>query len=415
VKIFADDKNLLHIFFLILPISFLIGQTAVTINIVSLSIFGVYFFLKNKFIFKNSTILKGLFIFYIYLLFNTIFSIDFENSIIRNLGFIRFIFLFIALNYLFFESKKINQSLIFWLIIFLIVMCDVFIEFIFGQNIFGWGNVNEKHGTRIVSFFKDEPIVGSFLLGFFFIILSNFLEIKKKNTLKFFFIISFFFVMLITGERSNTIKLILGLMFFLLIIEHINLKKKIIIISFISLVVLIVMLSSEYIRNRYVGQLYNQINSYEKIISLKKTNDYFRIYTSGYEVFKKYKYFGAGNKNYRTETCNTGSKNLSKKYFCTTHPHQIYFELLAEHGLIGTVFILIFFSLFLIKIFKLILKNESNLIQAGSFIFIFLSFLPFLPSGSFFSNLNLSLFWINFSIMFASNRKTNIFNNTNSV
>jgi hypothetical protein len=35
--------------------------------------------------------------------------------------------------------------------------------------------------------------------------------------------------------------------------------------------------------------------------------------------------------------------------------------------------------------------------------------LPLLPSGSFFSDFNSTLFWINLSIMYASNPDTNIF------
>ena len=38
-----------------------------------------------------------------------------------------------------------------------------------------------------------------------------------------------------------------------------------------------------------------------------------------------------------------------------------------------------------------------------------INFTPILPSGSFFSDFNITLFWINFSIMFACNKKTNIF------
>ena len=52
---------------------------------------------------------------------------------------------------------------------------------------------------------------------------------------------------------------------------------------------------------------------------------------------------------------------------------------------------------------------SRNYIQVGSFIFVLVNFTPFLPSGSFFSDFNITLFWINFSIMFACHKKTNIF------
>ena len=103
-------------------------------------------------------------------------------------------------------------------------------------------------------------------------------------------------------------------------------------------------------------------------------------------------------------------KNNEKNsnYFCITHPHQTYFELLAEHGILGTILILyiLFFSIF--KILRQMIMSK-NYIQIGSFIYILINFIPLLPSGSFFSDFNITLFMINFSLMYAIDKKTNIF------
>ena len=125
-------------------------------------------------------------------------------------------------------------------------------------------------------------------------------------------------------------------------------------------------------------------------------------------MFKNYPIFGVGNKNYRVETCNYPSKNLKFDYQCLTHPHQIYFELLSEHGLVGTILILSILFFLMFKILKIILLSR-NYIQIGAFVFVLINFTPLLPSGSFFSDFNATIFWINFSIMFACNKKTNIF------
>ena len=45
----------------------------------------------------------------------------------------------------------------------------------------------------------------------------------------------------------------------------------------------------------------------------------------------------------------------------------------------------------------------------GCVIFLTTSFIPFLPSGAFFADYNLTIFWINLSIMYSVNKKTNIF------
>ena len=93
-----------------------------------------------------------------------------------------------------------------------------------------------------------------------------------------------------------------------------------------------------------------------------KENIYIKHYKSGYAVFKKYPLFGVGNKNYRIET--RGENQYTKEnYIPDTHPHQIYFELLSEHGLIGTTIILslIFFLIFRNLKICIILKILYNL------------------------------------------------------
>ena len=134
------------------------------------------------------------------------------------------------------------------------------------------------------------------------------------------------------------------------------------------------------------------------------------MYKSGYQVFKNYPILGVGNKNYRIETCAENFKqNKSKEnYVCQTHPHQIYLEILSEHGLLGS---LIFLSLLFFLVFKYlnVIIFSKNDIQLGCLIYLIINFLPILPSGSFFGDFNSTLFWINLSLMYACNPKTNIF------
>ena len=112
-----------------------------------------------------------------------------------------------------------------------------------------------------------------------------------------------------------------------------------------------------------------------------------------------------GNKNYRVETC---ANEKNSNYICTTHPHHIYFEFLAEHGLLGSVILLfILFNLIFSKI-KIILDSK-NYLQLGCVIFLITTFTPFLPSGAFFADNNLTIFWINLSIMYSIEKKTNVY------
>ena len=98
----------------------------------------------------------------------------------------------------------------------------------------------------------------------------------------------------------------------------------------------------------------------------------------------------------------------NKNYVCNTHPHQIYFEFLSEHGLLGTLIILTIIFYLIFKNFKVMMRRK-NLIQIGCFSYLMTVFIPFLPGGSFFADFNSNFFWLNFSLYYASNYETNIF------
>jgi O-antigen ligase len=135
------------------------------------------------------------------------------------------------------------------------------------------------------------------------------------------------------------------------------------------------------------------------------------LYRSGIEVFKKYPYFGTGNKNYGFETCYGEKKKdlyLWPKITCSSHPHQIYFDFLAEHGFIGSIIILSIFFKLIFDLLKKISINRNKL-QFASFIYILIVFIPILPSGAFFSDYLLTLFFINFSLLFCVNKNSNLF------
>jgi len=117
-----------------------------------------------------------------YLIFNSLISIDFDIGFYRNFGFIRYILLFLAINYFIKISNNLDKVFQFWTLIFLIVFFDIFYEFFNGQNILGFVSENKK---RIVSFFKDEQVVGAFINGFIFIIIGFlFQKFEEKKNIK---------------------------------------------------------------------------------------------------------------------------------------------------------------------------------------------------------------------------------------
>lgn len=418
-------NNLINNYFLflfsILPISILVGSAISLANLVLIDIsFIILCFTHKEWSWLNNKITKVLFIIYIYLIFNSLISIDPQNSIIRSVGFIRFIIFFVALNYI----LKENRNLIFikfWFLILLVVCFDVFFEHIVGVNIFGFGaaeidGVRVVNGKRIQSFFKDEAIVGAYLFGFSLIIIGylisksfKFEAVKNKSFIL--FLISFLFLMaiVVTGERSNFIRFSLCFIFILFyFFKNYSFLKKTIVLFMFLLSAFFVISKSENLNARYNDQLINQINSKEKIINFLEKSTYFKIYRSSIEVFKNYPIFGVGNKNYRKITCVKIKDKESPLYQCNTHSHQIYFELLSEHGIVGSC-ILIFLILFLIFRAHLRTYLMGNYLQFCCLTYLISNFIPILPSGSFFSDFNSNFFWINFSIFYACNLKTNIF------
>ncbi len=400
-------NNYFLILFILIPISLIVGPTISLINIILIDLsFLILIIYQKDFSFVKSEIFKYLLIFYLYLMLNSLMSFDKEIGMYRNLGFVRIIILLIAINYFFKDKKFFNKVLNFWILFILIVLLDVFFEAFTGKNVLGYG---ESYGRRVVSFFKDEPIVGGYLNAFYLILIGFLHENKSKKykNLILLFSIVLFAAIFFTGERSNSIKALFGIMLFYTFFRDYKLKYKLILTISSIVIILSIILNSNFLKQRYVGQIKPLLTD---------NQIYFKIYKSAYQMFKENIFFGVGNKNYRVISCskeniiNNNPKDM--KYRCGTHPHQIYFELLSEHGVVGTILILYIF--YKIIFFHLIFRfRELNYIQLGSGVYILLTFLPLIPSGSMFSDYLITILGINIGIFYASNRNFNIFLSSN--
>tara|TARA_Y100000590_G_scaffold126880_1_gene145119 strand:- start:1116 stop:2393 length:1278 start_codon:yes stop_codon:yes gene_type:complete len=416
-------QNYFFLLFLIIPISIIIGPAISLINILLIDLsFIIFIFYTKKFDIFNHLVVRTLIILYVYLIFNSFIALDFSLSASRNFGFFRFIVLFVSVNYFFYYFSKFDKILFFWFIIISIAVFDMYFEYYHGTNILGFGGIDVIYGNRIVSFFKDEPIMGGYIFGFFFIILGYLFkfyyhdENKVRKVLILLFSVLVITSIILTGERSNTLKAIFALILFYIFNKNFSIKQKIfsfLIFSFIvfSSVIYVVNIDpskkQSYFQNRYGSQFLSHFSSEEKREKFFKENIYMNIYRSGINVFKNYPVLGVGNKNYRVESCKLEVKN-NVYYLCQTHPHNIYIEFLAEHGLFGTIlFLSILFFLFF-RILKIIIISR-DFIQIGCFSYLITNFIPILPGGAFFGDFNSTIFWINFSLMYACNKKTNIF------
>jgi hypothetical protein len=305
----------------------------------------------------------------------------------------------------------------FYLIIIFFVVIDTWFQFFYEKDIFGYG-LPELKG-RLSGPFGKELIVGGFLsLVGVLTVLINFYQ-KKKLFLNNHFIFYFLFLVstiFISGERASIFILFLFLFFNLLFNKGI--KKKIILILFLAISVFFILinfssdlkwrmyghlysLSNPIIKNNQISEIqndeFNQLKS-EKfyknyIVALKSFKDtqWGAHWLTAIEISKDNLLFGSGIRTFRI-LCKQYDDidSLRKDSRCSTHPHNIYLEILSETGMIGFILILLFFFSFL-KTF-IIKSNNNNLTIAIGALILAVIF-PLKPTGAFFSSWYGSILW----------------------
>jgi len=400
ISVYTKKINLLILIFL--PLSLLIGSGVINSLVI---LFNILFILeiieKRKTNFFKDKIFYLLILIWIYLIVNAAIGIDFENSLNRSIGFIRFIILAFGINYYLNKNYDYFTSFIFkfWSLFFLIVSIDLIFESIFGFNL--TGNISPNHG-RLSSFLGEELKIGNYYFGFILITLSYLLHRYKKNNILFIFSIVFIIIALLIGERSNFLKILFITSLFLFFFQNKNYLKKIFILLVSLTLLFTIIFSNKNYKDRFWIMLLKPIveANLNPIVTLKMS-PYGAHYDTAVKIFNDNKLFGIGLKNFRIESGNPKYKN--KEFIFTgarqtTHPHQIHFEILSEIGLVGYLLFLLLFY-FSISSYIKSYKNSKNLFQLSSLLFIIATIIPFLPSGSFFTTYSATIFWINFGLL----------------
>lgn len=394
--------NFILLFFSLLPISFILGNAVLELNIILIIIFFLKEIFKDKkklYQFLQSKLFFILLILWAYLNLNSLFAISYEGSLRRSIFFFRYIFFIFALIYFLKSDTLRNKVINFWAIVLLIVSIDVFFEFYFGKNILGFESPMKSE--RIVSFFKDELIVGSYLSTFMFIVIGKFYYEEKKSLSIIIFLLLFISI-IITGERSIALKIILSVP---LIIFFVLDKPKLKILIFIlSIFLIFIAAGNKKISERYkntfkhVEKNFENQEIYNGILDTKYLNQFL----FSYEILKQNYLLGVGTKNYLI-AC-SGLKDTSKNELirkkvtnCYTHPHQFYYEFISEHGVLGTITILTLILMLFLKEKNIVMDRKKKRKLFIFKIYIIISLIPIIPTGSFFSSLQLFQFFINYS------------------
>ena len=382
----SSIKNLnpsLSFLVLFFPVSLILGPAIYELNAFLLIFF--FFFSKEKNLINNVKEFKLLFYFYLYLIFVSIFSTVIDESLNESVTFLRFILFSIAL--LFFIENDVHVINKFYKILSVIIILfffDSLFQYYFGTNILG---IKQQNPFRVSSFFTDELIMGGFFFKLFPLFIAIHYFVKRKFD-KYFYIYLFIFeiIIFLSGERAALI--LYNMLIFLLFIIFKELRKKILLIltGLIVLIVLFLFLDKNY-KQRYIFDTLQGLTIKQHNLSKNKiniiSNEHESHYRTAINIYKKNIFFGSGPKTFRVE-CKKPEYKFDQRS-CATHPHNYYIELLSETGIVGFLFLLLFY----IAIIYEIIKNHKSNNYEYLIILLGLSvmFFPLSPSGSFFNNL----------------------------
>ena len=278
-----------------------------------------------------------------YLFINSFLSTHPDISFIRFLSILRF-FVFVFILYLFFIDTNFEHNfLIFckWTcFIVLFVSVDLIFQFYLGKNLFLFSSPDNS-GLRFSGIFFDELIIGSYI-SYFFLFGSYYLEKKNLFALFPYFLITIFAI-IVSGEKKA---LIMSVMVFLIyFIFKLKNFKKIIIFSLIFAV----SISSIFILNKKTFKRYfDSGGSILRELGFNTKNEqnfggfletpHVKHFRSALIIWENNKFFGSGLKTFRFNCNNEKNVKILKNFYCSTHPHNLYFEILSELGLMGLVF-----------------------------------------------------------------------------
>ena len=350
----------------------------------------------------NNYFFKIFIIFCLILILSSLLSNNTLISLKTSLFYFRFGIFSLCFWYLLDESPNLVKYLFLSIIIcFSSLIVDGYIQYFFGENIFGIKLYNEY---RVSSFFGSELILGSYLARFFPLLFGIFiyLDQDKKNKLNLFFITIIFILseglIFLSGERLALFFMNLSAIFIIIMLKQYKLYR--LWTYLLSLLLIIILMNVfPHAKKRVIDQTlndfrgtYKQNNNFDNNLDNNLyifSKPHTHMYVTAYNMFLDNKMFGVGPRQFRNK-CQNYSVG---EYSCETHPHNTYLELLSEAGIFAFFVVSgVFCLLCFISIKHILLKfirGKKSLIsdfEVCLFSCVLISLWPFSPSGSFFNN-----------------------------
>jgi O-antigen ligase len=410
-----NNLSIVQLLFYAFPIFMLLASGYITAYATVLTIATLIFFYFNKIKIKLDFIDYLIFIFFLLSLTSTLLNIKILGYFIffKSILDLRFVlFFFIIRNLIKFNFVDIKILFLTTLVCTNFLSLDIIYQHISGQDLFG----NRPFDGRFNGIFEHEAIAGSYIQKFSLISLL-FIMISNLNN-KFIFLTIFINILGI-GILLSLDRMPFLIYLFSFIILIILLKKyRLLFISNLFIILLIFTLlfkNYEPIKKRYYS-LNNEINFSKIIYFFKKENnqnteaniknervligDYSKIYKSVYYLWLEKPIIGSGVKSFQIN-CNKLSIK-EKDLTCSTHPHNIYFEILINQGLLG----FLIFSLLIILLINNFIKvlfiqkyENEKIINIIFFAILIAELWPLRSYGSIFQTVNGTLFWFLISLI----------------
>jgi O-antigen ligase len=399
-KIYDNLVKINSFFLYIFPISIVTGPFIPNLIVTLTSFVSLFLIIYSKESkYFNNLFFKFFIIFSIYLIITSALNEKFHLNNISVYTYLRYSIFSIAIWHTLENNINFFRNFTkFVLFTVLLLFIDSIFQYFNGTNLLG---VQKSSYGKISSFFGRDVKLGAYLARiyiFAFMFIYLFLDKKLLNILYLnIFNLLFATIILLTGERTAFLLFILNFLLINFITKE-NFLNKTITILVVALVSLIVIINLKEVKARFIDHTFTQITE-----SNMNNSDYNffsteheKHYKISYKMFKDSKFFGQGPNSFRN-LCSQEKFRLSVNGDgCSTHPHNIYVQILGETGLIGLLFLLFAFFYIYSKLISGLLKirkiNKNFEKKIFFYVPIAVYLFPFMPTGNFFNS------WVNIMV-----------------
>jgi len=333
----------------------------------------------------------------LFLIISSIMSDNISLSFESSLFYFRFgLFTLAIWNVIEMNKAFLDRFSIAFIVTFIVILIDGYFKFFLSLNT----SDSDYHYIRLTSLLGDRLILGSYLsrlLPFFFaLIIYRFSGSKLYLISSFLILICTDLLIYLSGERTSFFLLLLSTILIISLVKKYKIYR-LLAFTVSLLIILIFTLKYDSVNDRMIKSTIIET----KILTenpVAFTEGHTAMFNTAFEIFKYNPIIGVGPKLYR-EACKNPLYNKNKDSInkaintCNTHPHNTYFQLLSETGIIGilplTFMLFLLIYLFFRQIVGGLISKKINVLtdyQVCLLVTLFVTLWPLAPSMNFFGN-----------------------------